>query len=79
LDKRQQSFYGRPECQCDQRMDDMNGTVLTDNSMYVSESRVRMSYISELGWVQEPSPVCGWTFSDCAERGTWTVQLVLQL
>ena len=73
-------FRGRMECSCVRRNDDAfrNATLPLENLMYVSKEmndrtaggRVEMSYISEIGWGDDPAPVRGWNFTTCAYLGT---------
>jgi hypothetical protein len=68
-------FRGRLQCACARRKPpQINGTKPIENALYVSEefdtgSRVKISYISEIGWGVDPTPVHGWNFTDCAFEG----------
>jgi hypothetical protein len=70
-------YNGRLQCSCVRRanVQKMNGSEPIENAMYVSEEvdgsgRVKLSYISEVGWDSEPSPVRGFNFTDCHLEGT---------
>lgn len=73
-------FQGRMECNC-ARGGPVPGTGSIENILYVSPpsgsdkrvgtgKRVTLSYFSELGWGEAPTPVRGFNFTDCAYKGT---------
>ena len=67
-------FRGRLECSCSRRMHS-NDSSITENAFYVSEkimgdSRVKISFINEIGWGENPFPVHGWNFTGCSYDGT---------
>jgi hypothetical protein len=63
-------FHGRLQCSC-AKGNGIGANETTDNSFYVSDlGGVKISYISENGWGEDPGPIRGWKFTDCSEKGT---------
>ena len=71
-------FHGRFECPCSRRVGSRTDETI-DNGLYVSAedevtgTRVKISYISEIGFGDLPAPIQGWNFTTCAYNGTCQV------
>jgi hypothetical protein len=75
-------FHGRFQCSCARRADPekMNGTMAVDNMIYASSSsssdelddssKVKLSYIGEIGFNDDRLPLRGFNFTDCHLKGT---------